>query len=296
MSESIEQFKDKCAKTQFEVKIRKHHLYPFLYGISAIVDECKLHIKPDGIYVKEVDPANVCLVDARLPEHIFESGTYQIKKPIVVGLDILKYLHILSDDDTDNSIITLKLPEPVGEDMPKLITIIEGRNRFHEYVKYEHTTLKIESIKKSPKIPDIIKSLPLVITIPLELLKRSVEVVDYVGSDCVCIGVNFNNGPVLFVKNHGNDTDTACTKIRASRLPGFKHKYFGENTYPVGFNEIKSLFPMDCVKEIIKGFAKYGHSNIKLNLGTDLPAILSTDFGDKGPELKYTIAPRIEDD
>lgn len=289
MSESIK---------QFEVKIRKHHLYPFLYGISAIVDECKLHIKPDGIYVKEVDPANVCLVDAKLPEHIFEPGSYQIKKPIVVGLDISKYLHILSEDDTDDSIINLKLLEQVGEDMPKLITVIEGRNRFHGDVKYEHTTLKIENIKKSPKIPDITTSLPLVITMPLELLKRSVEVVDNVGSDYVCIGMNFNTGPVLFVKNYSDDTDTdtACTKVRASHLPGFKHNDFGENTYPVGFNEIKSLFSMDYFKDIIKGFAKYGDSNIKLNLGTDSPAILSTDLGDKGTELKYMIAPRIEDD
>ena len=283
--------------TLLEVKIRKHHLYPFLYGISAIVDECKLHIKPDGIYVKEVDPANVCLVDARLPEHIFESGTYQIKKPIVVGLDISKYLHILSDDDdTDDSIINLKLLDPVGEDMPKLITVIEGRNRFNEDVKYEHTTLKIENIRKSPKKPHIKKSLPLVITIPLELLKRSIKVVDFVGNEHVYIGVNFNTGPVLFVKNDDDDTDTACTKIRASYLPEFKHNDFGENTYPVGFNEIKSLFSMDYVKDIIEGFAKYGDSNIKLNLGTDSPAILSTDLGDKGPELKYMIAPRIEDD
>ena len=281
--------------TLFKGKIRKQHLYPFLYGISTIADECKLNIQPDGIYVKEVDSANVCLVDAKLPEHIFEQGSYQIKKPIVVGIDLEKYLHIFTDDEDKDCIFRLNLLEPVREDTPKLITFIDDENRFFiEDVRYEYTTLKIESIKRSPIIPDI--NPPLEITMPLKLFKRGIDVVDRVGSEHMYIGVNFNTGPVLFMKSHSDYDDIGCTKIAANRLPGFKYANYDKNTYPVGFNEIKTVYSMDYLKDILKGLSKYGCNNIKINLGTDNPVMISTNLGNNGPELKYMLAPRIEDD
>lgn len=159
----------------FKGKIKKRSLHSFLYGISTIVDECKLDIQPDGIYVREVDPANVCMVDAKLPEQNFEQASYWIKNPIVVGIDLLKYLQIFTDDNFDDDIFELNLLEPVGEDTPKLSTMV-CKNVLENVrceVRYEHTTLKIESIRRSTKIPNI--DLPLEITISLEFLKHGIE-------------------------------------------------------------------------------------------------------------------------
>lgn len=288
----------------FKGKIKKRYLHSFLYGISTIVYECKLDIQPDGIYVKEVDPANVCMVDAKLPEQIFEQGFYQIKEPIVVGIDLLEYLHIFTDDNHDDDIFELNLLEPVGEDTPKLSTMV-CTNVFENVrckVRYEHTTLKIESIKRSPKIPHF--DLPLEITIPLELFKHGINAVGHVGSDHMYIGVNFNTGPMLFMKNDV-DSDIAGVEIAVSHLPGFKYNNFDKNTYNnfdkntclVGYKEIKTLFSMDYLKDILKGLSKYGYNdNITLHLGTDYPVIISTNFGDNGPDLKFMLAPRIQDD
>lgn len=290
----------------FNGKIKKRYLHSFLYGICTVVDECKLNIQPDGIYVKEVDPANVCMVDAKLPEQIFEQGFYQIKEPIVVGIDLLKYLNIFTDDNFDDDIFELNLLEPVGEDIPKLSTMV-CKNVLENVrckVRYEHTTLKIESIRRSPKIPNI--DLPLEITIPLELFKHGINAVDHVDSNSnhMYIGVNFNTGPMLFMKND-DDSDIAGIKIAVNHLPGFKYNNFDKNNYDnfekntclVGYKEIKSLFSMDYLKDIFKGLSKYGYNdNITLHLGTDCPVIISTNFGDAGPDLKFMLAPRIEDD
>jgi len=285
--------------TLFEGNIKKQHLYPFLYGISTIVDECKLHIQSDGIYVKEVNAANVCMVDAELPEHIFESGSYQIKEPVVVGLDIREYIRIFTDDSSDDDVFSLSLFEPVGECMPKLRTVIEGQNIFFGDVRYNHTTLKIESIRKSPKIPDIIKDLPLEITMPLEFLKRGVQAAHNIGGVFVYIGMNFNNpetAPVLFITNFNDAMAISCTKISAHHLPGFEyHDKYGDHPYPTGISVIQTMYSIEYIEDIVNGFSKYGpDKNIKLNLGTDWPGIFSRDLTDKGPELKYMLAPRIE--
>ncbi|MCK5267107.1 MAG: hypothetical protein KAR07_02975 [Spirochaetes bacterium] len=278
--------------TLFKGKIKKRSLHSFLYGISTIVDECKLDIQPDGIYVKEVDPANVCMVDAKLSEQIFEQGFYQIKEPIVVGIDLLKYLNIFTDDYFDDDIFELNLLEPVGEDTPKLSTMVckNGLKNVRCELRYEHTTLDIENLRRSPKTPYF--DFPLKITIPLELFKHGINAVDHVGGDHMYIGVNFNTGPMLFMKNDG-DSDIAGIKITVNHLPGFY-----KITCPVGYKEVKTLFSMDYLKDILKGLSKYGYNdNIKLHLGIDLyPIIISTNFGDNGPDLKFMLAPRIQDD
>lgn len=290
--------------TLFEGKIKKRYLHSFLYGISTVVDECKLSIQPDGLYVKEVDPANVCLVDAKLPEQIFEQGFYQIKEPIVVGIDLSNYLNIFTDDYFDDDIFELNLLEPVGGDTPKLSTMVckNGLENVRCEVRYEHTTLDIENLRKSPKIPNF--DLPLEITIPLELFKHGINAVDHVDGDHMCIGVNFNTGPMLSMKNDGG-SDTAGIKIAVNHLPGFKYNNFDKNNYNnfdkntclVGYKEIKSLFSMEYLKDIFKALSKYGYNNnITLHLGTDCPLIISPNFGDKGPDLKFMLAPRIEDD
>ncbi|MCK5014039.1 MAG: hypothetical protein KAS66_09475 [Candidatus Omnitrophica bacterium] len=290
--------------TLFKGKIKKRYLHSFLHGISTMVDECKLDIQPDGIYVKEVDPGNVCMVDAKLPEQNFEQGSYWIKKPIVVGIDLLNYLQIFTDDDFDDDIFELNLLEPVGEDTPKLNTMV-CKNVLENVrckVRYEHTTLKIESIRRSPKIPNI--DLPLEITIPLEFLKHGINAVDHVDSDHMYIGVNFNTGPMLFMKNHDGG-NIAGIKITVNHLPGFKYNNFNKNVYNnfdkntclVRYKEIKTLFSLDYLKDILKGLSKYGYNdNITLHLGTDCPVIISTNFGVKGPDLKFMLAPRIQDD
>ena len=260
-----------------------------------MVDECKLHIQSDCIYVKEVNAANACIVEAKLPKHIFESGSYQVKEPVVVGLDIIEYIRIFRDDYSDDDVFSLSLLEPVGECMPKLRTVIEGQNIFFGDVRYDYTTLKIESIRKSPKIPDIMKDLPLEITMPLEFFKRGVQAVNNIGGEYVYIGMNFNNSetPVLFITNSNDAMAVSCTKISAHHLPGFEHHDYGNHPYPTGISVIQTLYSIDYIKDILDGFLKYGDKNIKLNLGTDWPGIFSTD-DDKGLELKYMLSPRIE--
>lgn len=275
----------------FNGKIKKRYLYQFLYGIGAVVDECKLNIKPDGIYVGEVDPANVCLVDAKLPEKIFEEGYYLLTKPIVVGLDITAYLSIFKDDDVDDDcIISLNLLEPVEEGMPKLITVIDDKNSFFiEDVRYEHTTLNIESINKSPKIPNI--DTPLEIIMDVELFKRGISAVDHIGDEHMCIGVNFNTEPTLFMNSYSDyNANRSCINIPVDHLPVFLNSDHG-------LDEIKSLYSMDYLKDIFNFLSKFGfNNNIRLDLGNDMPLLINTNFGEIGIKLKYILAPRIEDD
>ena len=51
-----------------DVQRHRHgdRLSDFLKPVSALVDECKLHLNVDGLRIAAVDPANVAMVDATL--------------------------------------------------------------------------------------------------------------------------------------------------------------------------------------------------------------------------------------
>jgi len=282
--------------TIFETDIQKKHIYPFLYGISKVVDECKLQIRRDCIFVKERDPANVCEINTRLPVLLEIDRLYVTDEPIVFGLDIEKYIKIFTDDDniTDDSVFKITLLDPVDGDSPQLSTVIY--NRDIEQVRYTHNTMRIESLRKclrksdkSINLVNLVSKLPVEITMPLRFLLRGVKAVERVGSDHVYIGVDFDtqeSASVLFIRSF-DSPDIATTQIKTSLLPGFNNRV---SRHVI----VNSLYSIEYLSDIIKGFSEYGiDKNIRLNLGNNMPLIIST-VDDISPELSVALAPRVE--
>ena len=76
----------------FKAKIKAEVLKEVVDVISALVDEAKFNIKPDGINLRAVDPAHVAMLDMTLQKKAFEE--YKAKE-CELGIDIDKLKEVL---------------------------------------------------------------------------------------------------------------------------------------------------------------------------------------------------------
>lgn len=278
--------------TLFKGKIRKGNLYPFYRGVNIIVDECKVNIGPRGMFIDEIDPANVCRVSAKLPIEIFELNSYELTTPqesVIIGVDLVKYSEIIHNDIDEDTIFEFKLIEPQNEHRnPRLITQI---NR----TAYKHTTLDPATIRRTQRELNFFNSIHL--TVPYTFFKDGIEAVEKNKDDEVLIGVDFTkNNPILFMRSNNEDNllyDNDCvnTEIELTDLPKWHCEKDKQDSV------IQSLFSMDYMSDIVKGlyaFRDISSDNILLKLHNDVPIQISLKNELAGAELNYILAPRIE--
>jgi hypothetical protein len=68
---------------------------PALAPLTAINDECRLHVRPEGLTVRVCDPANVALVEWHVNAATAFEG-YEVHEPMTIGLPVDKLNSALS--------------------------------------------------------------------------------------------------------------------------------------------------------------------------------------------------------
>jgi len=269
--------------------MKKRNLYPLYAGIRAIFEsysECKLNIGESGIFIDEVDLANVCRVSAKIPVKMFEqtllTSCYQLNHdPITIGINLSEYSKIISEDLDDDTIFELELIEQLHP-RPQLITRINN-------TVYRHTTIDPTTIKKTIKPFNI--EYPIELTVPFEVLKYGVEAVQKYGCHEVEFGVNYAEDPVFFIRSKYIDLDGVSTDIKLSDL--MVSKWIGEIEKS---SSIQSWYSMDYMSDIIKGISSFKgifDGNVLIKLKTDYPISISIMNEVTGFELNYTLSPRV---
>lgn len=242
----------------FKAVIGAEKLKDSVESISALVDEAKFRITPEGISVKAVDPANVAMVSFELSKDAFDSFEASEGE---LGIDLAKLSSIMDmADKTDN--IELEL----DENSHKLVIQMRG-------LSYTMSLLDPSSIRKEPKVPTL--DLPVRIVIRGEDIKRAVKAAEKV-SDYMYMGAN---GDIFFMEAEG-DTDKVRIEMAKDQL------------IDMSSGDARSLFSLDYLTDISKVAGKA--PEVTIDIGKDYPLKLKIKIAEGHGEVSYMLAPRVE--
>lgn len=242
----------------FKAKIKAEVLKEVVDVISALVDEAKFNIKPDGINLRAVDPAHVAMLDMSLDKKAFEE--YKAKE-CELGIDIDKVKDVLKLAGPGDS---FNLEH--DEDKNRLILDVGNITR--------RMALVDTAGMSDPKVPNL--NLPAKLMIDTNELRRGLRAAEAV-SDHVALIVS----PDSFEMVSEGDTDSVNLKLPKALLKELDCK---ENQ--------KSLFSLDYFSTMVKAIGST--SEVTLYIGTDYPINLEFDIAGGNGHVKFLLAPRIE--
>ena len=133
-------FDSEAAAGGFEATIEASLLQDVLAALVAFVDEARVHLSDQGLGIKAVDPANVGMIEIRMPEKVFE----QYETPGgLIGLDLERFADVL-EMANNGELVSLTLNEATR----KLEVEVDG-------LEFELSCLDPETIRSDPEIPDL---------------------------------------------------------------------------------------------------------------------------------------------
>lgn len=299
---------------KFKATATKYQIYPWFKAVADLVEEARINITDQGMYIKCVDPANVAMLVANISPGQFETfkTTADAENPLILGIDFTRYTPIMRDKGfTGTELFSFEAlsPKEILEPVPESGTNGEELSFNKQYidpkyrhklmfsvmnVSYKYETLDPESIRKKPIIPKFDN--PIKIVMPISELDKAKRAMANAKIDHMKIDVEFwsesSNEPVLRMWNSALDDDEEVkVEIPTSELPSFK--YTGQKHHD---QTIGSLYSLDYLNDIIKCLKGFGGAgDVKINLGQDFPISLSMDLEGKS-NISYLLAPRIESD
>jgi proliferating cell nuclear antigen len=244
----------------FNAIIESEKLRNTLEAVSSIVDEAKIHLSPDGMSIRAVDPANVAMLTLNLKSSAFEEFTATEGE---LGVDLNRLNDILSMAERTEP-VELEL----DEESHKLMVRMSG-------LTYKISLLDPSSIRKEPKVPEL--DLPAKIVLSGNELRRAVKAAEKV-SDHMSMGVD---GDIFYLEAEG-DSDRMRLDILKDQLISLEPA------------DARSLFSLEYLSDMIKSAGKA--SEVTIELGKDFPVKISFQIAEGNGDVGYLLAPRIESD
>jgi proliferating cell nuclear antigen len=243
----------------FKATITAENLKEFIEMVKTINSDIKLSITEDGIKTTAVDPANVALINAELPQNVFES--YKAK-PTEIGLDLHKLFDSISAASKDDKISLL-----VEENTSKLELQFGG-------FTFNIGLLDIGNIK-CPRIPAL--QLDAHVNVPSVNIQKTIKAAEKVGDFVV---VQTDSKKKMFTISTNNETDSLTGELGPSELL----------SVPVA--DGKCTISLEYLSSIVKSIKS---KEMSISLGNDMPLIIDAPLAIHG-SAHFMIAPRIESD
>jgi len=244
----------------FKAAINAELLKDAIASLAVIVDEVRFRIKPEGISVKAVDPANVAMVIFELGSSAFDEYNADESE---IGIDLNKITDLLGITDKGDT-VRMELEE--GNH--KLLIDVGG-------LSYTLSLLDPSTIRAEPRVPQL--ELPAKVVMNGTDLRRAVKAAEKI-SDHMLMGVT---GDTFFMEAKG-DTDQVRLEMGRDQLIDLKT------------GEASSLFSLDYLTDIVKPTNKV--NEVSLSLGRDFPVIIDFEIANGAGRISYLLAPRIESD
>ena len=244
----------------FKAAINAELLKDAIASLAVIVDEVRFRIKPEGISVKAVDPANVAMVVFELGSSAFDEYSADESE---IGIDLNKITDLLGITDKGDT-VRMELEE--GNH--KLLIDVGG-------LSYTLSLLDPSTIRAEPRIPQL--ELPAKVVMNGADLRRAVKAAEKI-SDHMIMGVT---GDTFYMEAKG-DTDQVRLEMGRDQLIDLKT------------GEASSLFSLDYLTDIVKPTNKV--NEVSLSLGRDFPVIIDFEIANGAGRISYLLAPRIESD
>lgn len=233
-----------------------------LDSVSALVDECKIHLNEEGLAIRAVDPANVGMVDLTLAADAFESYEADGGQ---IGVNLSRLEDIVGMADA-GQLVHLEL----DEETRKLHIQLDG-------LEYTLALIDPDSIRQEPDIPDL--DLPARVVVEGRDINRAVKAADMV-SDHIALGVD--EEAELFQVEAEGDTDDVHLDLDR------------EDLIDLTPGPARSLFSLDYLKDMNKAIPTDGE--VTLELGEEFPVKLHFEIAEGNGEVTYMLAPRIQSD
>jgi len=289
---------------EFEATATKHRIYPWFNAVADLVEEARINITDQGMYIKCVDPANVAMLIANISTDQFESfkTTADAENPLTLGIDFTRYTEIMKKKYIKNkSILSFEALPPLEIPINKEADFVPVHSKYLPRILFgandiffKYNTLGPSTIRKEPKVPAL--DLPIEMIIPCTELCNILNAMDTAGIDHMRIGVDFTDAkkPELTMYGETDADELVYRTIPTSDLPYFKHKV--TNDYLNSDHKIGSLHSLDYLNPMIKSLKAFGGAgDVRVKLGQDFPISLSMDLEGKS-KISYLLAPRIESD
>lgn len=229
--------------------------------VSVLVDECKVHLDEEGLHIKAVDPANVGMVELRVPSDSFQSYSADGE---VIGLNLARFKDIIGMAN-QGDVVELDL----DDETHKLRIRFEG-------LRYTLSLIDPDSIHQEPNVPDLDLSAEVVVA--GQELKRGVKAADMV-SDHMVFGVEDDG---FYMKAEG-DTDDVRLDLAREDVISLEME-----------DDARSLFSLDYLDSMAKAIP--GDAPVTLEVGVDYPVKMYFDINDGQGQVTYLLAPRIENE
>jgi proliferating cell nuclear antigen len=249
-------------KEWFEAVVEESALSALLDTASAIVDECKMHLEPNGIAIRAVDPANVAMVDLELEESAFES---YVASGGLIGVNLDRLTDVVRMADS-GQLVELEL----DEETRKLHIHIDG-------MEYTLGLIDPDSIRQEPDIPEL--DLGATVVLHGSDISRAVTAADMV-SDHVALGVE-SDDPHFYVDADGDVDDVHLELVE-------------DDVVDLQPGPADSLFSLDYLGDMNKPIPP--DSEVAVRIGEQMPMKISYGRCDGHLDVAMMIAPRISSD
>lgn len=244
----------------FRAAIQSEPLKNILRALRATVDEARVKIDESGIRVRAVDPANVAMDDLDLSASAFES--YEAT-PGVIGIDLDRLWDAVSLANKGD-LVQLHL----DTESRKLVVAVTG-------LEFQMACLDPATIRSEPTLPEL--ELPASVTLDRDTLRQGVKAADLVADH---VGFRMDPEEEVFRIDAEGDTDSVDFRIDA------------DDWEAVTLAEASSLFSLDYMKKIVR--TTPAGTAVRIDFGTEFPAMLSYALGDGDGSMTRMLAPRIE--
>lgn len=260
-------------------KIRKQYLKQVVECASSMVDECKVSATNDGLNIKIVDPAHVCMICVDVPKSVFDQYQVTLEPDVqdennhwvmgnnFFGIDLDRFKAILKKG-RDDDLITIEVDTTTNDIGVGYPVDKKGTNGIVTFKLVDTTGMS------DPKVPK------------LTLSNNYTMDIDSFQAACVAVGEYSDH---LALTGNGELT------LSAENADDVKFHVTWQKEQIVrseGHDIARSLFPLDYMLSILKGIKSF--ELITLHIGNDLPIELTVDDSNIG--IRVLLAPRIEND
>jgi len=244
----------------FQSKLKSETLKGVVDVVSTLIDEAKFMIDANGVSLKAVDPAHVAMIDLHLDKAAFEQFSANDTE---LGLDLDKLRDVLRLSKSGDLIEMRQ-----DEERNRLVISVGNVTRRMNLVSTEGMS--------DPKVPNL--TLPAKLSVNIEELQRGIKAAESISDH-----ISLNANPDGFELVSEGDTDLVSLKLPKDLLVSIECK-----------DTVRSLYPMDYFSNMIRAIPV--GTVISINMGNDLPVRLDFEIAGGKGNVKYLLAPRIEND
>lgn len=241
----------------FKAKIEGNLLVECIEAIVGVVDDGVVNITQEGLEVNAVDPANVAMVDLKLPRSSFDSFEFETvelespEDPVKIGIDFANLLRVLKS--WKRNPVELELHG-------KTLSVRSG------IFDYSISCFDPSSLRREPRDPEIVFADK--IKIKAELFTEAVHALKQVCEEFVTIGVEDEELYILAKE----ERDTLKAVLGTAHI-----------------GNVHSSFSVEYLSAMCKGM---NTDELTLSLRDDYPIQIDFEISHKG-QVSYLLAPRI---